>query len=69
MGEWQPIASAPHDVPIMLWSEHYGFLPGVTWSEGRKCWMFVVAFGAAERCYAVTDGTHWMPLPPPPALS
>lgn len=65
---WRDIASAPKDgTPVMIWSERHELLPAVFWSEGREAWMYVLPWGPVERCYSITDATHWMPLPNPPA--
>jgi Protein of unknown function (DUF551) len=58
MSEWQPIETAPADVPLLL-----------CWADGEK-WLFDVGEARNTRGgWSDGDATHWMPLPAPPATS
>ncbi len=67
MSEWQPIETAPKDGTDVLigWFE----LPGqksmtiVFWHSFRKAWCNTWTLFSAN---AVSQPTHWMPLPEPP---
>jgi hypothetical protein len=67
--EWQPIETAPIDVPVRLggWRRAYG-KDGMEWATD------IGAAWESERGFFRTkikrgwrsEYTHWMPLPPPP---
>jgi len=62
MAEWQPIASAPRNEPILLYSEDWEMTIG-------DIQIGSVDDDGTSRCVETDDynATHWMPLPDPPA--
>ena len=73
--EWQPIEGAPRDgTRLLLWGPHYGEpaiggwcvskapLAFEGWSPG---WQTVSGYDAGYE--AMSEPTHWMRLPEPPA--
>lgn len=71
--EWQPIETAPKDGKRVLISDGR-YVMDAYWSEEASlgqcsrgpAWQ---VFNCDEDCWysiAVTDPTHWMPLPEPP---
>ena len=58
--DWMPIASAPHDVRILVYGEIDGVLVGI-YSKILEDWY-------AADCYEcnILTPTEWQPLPPPP---
>lgn len=71
MGEWQPIASAPKGVPVLIYGRGMTGLPeiGVAWQEQfhwqtTPSWEPVGVSGYEWDFYI--EPTHWQPLPPPP---
>ncbi len=73
--EWQPIETAPRDgseiIAFGIKRGDYGYTSdeetwtGVRWSNESKCWLETKP---ATRYSNGFKPTHWMPLPPPPAL-
>lgn len=62
---WQPIESAPKDVPIVLyenWTQEL-FAIGVVHSKNGYVEGYAMPSGIG-----VGRASHWMPLPPPPTL-
>lgn len=55
---WQPIETAPSDVPVLLYSPDRG----VANEERIEVRVFHSTHGGSMHAWA----THWMPLPPPP---
>ena len=79
--DWQPIETAPKDgTQIDVWAKGYR-IPDVKWGTPphvcyggycdscptRECWYD--ANGLALDEDSGEEPTHWMPLPPPPALA
>lgn len=67
MGEWQPIETAPKDVPLLVFSceaRHPGVMVAElnTWEDSAD-WTDTWAEQGLD-----VEPTHWMPLPSPPAL-
>lgn len=59
MSEWKPIATAPADVELLLYSPAIG-----SWREPRiEIRLFWDTQARTRHAWA----THWMPLPDPPA--
>lgn len=58
MDQWQPIATAPKDRPILAWDPYEGEVAIVYWDG--KVWLWP---GGEYRVKV----THWMPLPEPPS--
>lgn len=60
MIEWQPMESAPHDVPILGWDGYD--MTSIVWR--LDSWLLVEAGAYAEdpRFWP----KYWMPLPDPP---
>ena len=57
---WQPIETAPSDTVVLLYSPDRGVA-----NEARiECREYRNTKGGSRHAWA----THWMPLPPPPAL-
>lgn len=77
--EWQPIETAPHEVPVWLLSEDIGIWIGELGYDGES-WLwgncyFSVSYAGGEWTAhdSETDDdyrlTHWMPLPAPPGAA
>ena len=62
MAEWQPIESAPKDVPILVKGD--GWAAEVQLSNGGGIFGIITEMGKAP--IGENHMTHWMPLPPPP---
>ena len=65
MGEWQPIASAPFDMMILLYDPRMAPSVSVGACAEDEGWMMLECDMAASNCRP----THWQPLPPPPVLA
>ena len=63
---WQPIATAPHDARVLVWSgqEMYCAHWARHMTTDAEAW--IVAEWGEEREQALVKPTHWMPLPAPP---
>ena len=55
--DWQPIATAPKDVPVILYSSN-GELGEAWWNNGHWCW------AGGGRVHH--PPTYWRPFPAPP---
>jgi hypothetical protein len=71
---WQPISTAPKETEVLVW---FGPAVGVksavcTELHGAGIWSWCVTDGKFDphpvRRYCAPYPTHWMPLPPPPAI-
>ena len=68
MTDWQPIETAPHETPVLLYSppDHFGRSTiEVGLASAGRTWP---APGGGTFSNRTWHGyaTHWMPLPPPP---
>ena len=63
MGEWQPIASAPFDMMILLYDPRMAPSVSVGACAEDVGWLMFEYDMMASNCRP----THWQPLPPPPA--
>lgn len=61
---WQPIATAPIDVCILLYgAKRTGMVVGM--NHSRDGWVI----DTPSEWASMYPPTHWMPLPPPPAVA
>lgn len=72
---WRPIESAPKDGTLLLLWESYEDEPFIgRWHDFRSRWIASTAHYNTDGDACVIDTvcsegvTHWMPLPPPPAI-
>jgi hypothetical protein len=64
---WQPIETAPKDVPLIVWAEFHGEESAfVAKYESEYEWWEVQGVGGYEWETEISYPTHWQPLPPAP---
>ncbi len=65
---WQPISTAPKDVPLIVWAKFHGKESAfVAMFESHYGWWEVQGVGGYEWETDIEDPSHWMPLPDPPS--
>lgn len=68
MSEWQPIATAPKDVAVLVWDGYRNGAGVAEWVDGYGCWCWAQAAASDEYpANGPIKATHWMPLPSPPS--
>jgi hypothetical protein len=67
VSDWQPIATAPLHVPLIVWAKLYGKASAfVAKCEGDYGRWEVQGVGGYEWETDIDTPTHWMPIPDPP---
>jgi hypothetical protein len=64
MSEWQPIETAPINVPVLVHMNGFGMSMSVMCKEQDGSWVEAAAYG--RRLKDASLVTAWMPLPAPP---
>jgi hypothetical protein len=62
--QWQPIATAPHDEQILVFSARWGAMMA-TFRSDFKTWFSRMQCPASLNDADIEAITHWMPLPLP----
>jgi hypothetical protein len=75
MTEWQPISTAPKDERILLYVPAFGPWDSAAWAGSwswvREQWAIHTPFASGDKAVFGVDApppTHWMELPPAPAV-
>ena len=64
--EWQPIETAPHETPVLLYCPDRG-CPSNRERIELGCYSTGERVGHTSTMSYHSWATHWMPLPPPPS--
>ena len=66
--KWQPIATAPHDQPVFVFSARWGAIIA-TFRSDFNAWFSRMQCPASLNDTDSEALTHWMPLPQAPEMS